>query len=237
MKKYLFVIATPKTEEEFRPLWNLHGLNLYKEKENSNVEVVYENKQGLSVVYNRYLNSNYSGYRIVFIHDDLILEDQFIIEKLNKAHEKFNVVGLAGAKQFRFKMPAMWHLMAELEDGENHLRGFVAHRMQDGRTITNFYGMGDQRVALIDGLFMSVDIDSILPTPARFDENYDFHFYDITFSLNCIMHNLSIGIPDPIFVTHLSGGKPNQNFMRLQQRFLAEYQQKWNLEKQKRGVR
>lgn len=236
MDKYLFVIATPKSKEEFKPLWERNGLNYYRNKEGCGVEVIYDNKEGLPTVYNRYLNSNYSDYRIIFIHDDLILDDQFIIEKLDNAHKQWNVVGIAGAQYFRFQKPAMWHLMAELEDGTNHLVGFVSHWLADNKVITNFYGMGNKRVSLIDGLFMSVDVNELLNKNARFDENYDFHFYDLTFCLNCLIDNVSIGIGDPIFVTHLSTGQPDQNFFKLQERFMSEYQQKWRIEKARRGI-
>lgn len=236
MDRYLFVVATPKTKEEFEPLWEKNGLSFYKNKEKSDVEVVYENKKGLSEVYNRFITSDYRNRRVVFIHDDLILDDQFILEKLDNAHESWNVVGIAGAQYFRFQKPAMWHLMADLEDGTNHLVGFVAHRLADNKVITNFYGMGNKRVSLIDGLFMSVDVDKVLDKNVKFDENYNFHFYDLTFCVRCLLSGVSIGIGDPIFVTHLSTGQPDQNFYILQERFMQEYHQLWRIEKAKRGL-
>lgn len=227
-KSYLIVIATPKTEEEFKPLFETNGLSFYKKHPNCKVKIHYENKTGLSELYNSYITEAYKDNRVVFIHDDVILDDQFVLEKLDKAHEKWNVVGLAGAKNFKFQKPAMWHLMADLEDGVNHLTGFVAHRLNDGRLITNFYGVGNQRVALIDGLFMSIDVETLLEKNARFDNRFNFHFYDIAFCLNCVMDGVSIGVGEPIFVTHLSMGQPDNNFFLLQELFLREYFPKWD---------
>lgn len=68
---------------------------------------------------------------------------------------------IGGAKNFKFQKPAMWHLMADLEMGKSFMV-VAAYCLNDGRLITNFYGVGNQRVALIDGLFMSIDVETLL---------------------------------------------------------------------------
>lgn len=56
----------------------------------------------------------------------------------------------------------------------------------------------------------------------RFRQSVQFSFYDIAFCLNCVMDGVSIGVQEPIFVTHLSMGQPDNNFFFVARTFSTQ---------------
>jgi hypothetical protein len=58
---------------------------------------------------------------------------------------------------------------------------------------------------MIDGLFIAVNVDRLLDTNTRFDEDFDFHHYDISFCLIANKNKLKIGVY-PIRVVHFGLG-------------------------------
>ena len=152
-------------------------------------------------VYNRFITEENRNTKIIFVHDDVLIEDLFFMDKLNLAFEKFDIVGLAGAKSCNIAAdyPA-WHLMAPRED----LVGEVSHS-RGGINWTTVFGKTPNRVLMIDGLFIAVDIAKLLDTNTRFDEEFTFHHYDITFCLNANKNKLKMGVY-PIRVVHFGLG-------------------------------
>ena len=187
---------------------------------------VDNNTEGLAVVYNRFLKTQKDD-NVVFLHDDIeFTESQDSIEyKLREAHRQFDIVGLAGATQQNIQEPALWHLMGGGFHGGN-LRGAVAHKLTgtDKIHMTGF-GPTPDRCLVVDGLFMSVNVAKAKSVAWQFNENYDFHHYDLASCLDAHKKKLKIGVW-PIFVSHASPGLNNLNdptFVRNQQKFLQEY--------------
>jgi hypothetical protein len=198
MNDYKFVIATPLSEPEFK---EKSAIAITLDKLDIVPAVVYENKESLSKVYNRFINEELRGSKLIFVHDDVIIEDLFLFDKLNLAFETFDIVGLAGAKScdLSAEYPA-WHLMAPREA----LVGEVAHS-KGGVNWTTVFGQTPSRALTIDGLFIAVDIAKLLDTNTRFDEDFSFHHYDISFCLNANANKLKIGVY-PIRVVHFGLG-------------------------------
>lgn len=186
--KYHFVIATQYNHNEF---WEKSKIAIFLEKAGytSNCSVITENKEGLPTVYNKFLNESYAGKYVIFVHDDVLIEDLFWEEKLNIGFEKYDVIGLAGSKKCDLSKPPAWHLMSDRSD---HC-GEVAHA-KDKMVWTTCFGPTDSRVLVMDGLFMAINVDKMLKTSTRFDERFDFHHYDISFCLRANKNKVKMGV-------------------------------------------
>jgi hypothetical protein len=199
MKKIIAIVCTlSKTIDEFqnkpiyRTLEKLH--KLYTDSE-FDVRIVKDNKKGLSEVYNSYLIEEYKNDILVFMHDDLEINDLFLVEKLNES--PYVVTGLAGSKTCDLsKNKLAWHLCCDRGD----MMGEVSHK-KDNFIWTSVFGPTSGRVLIIDGLFISVNVSELLKTEARFNEKFKFHHYDMAFCLNCNKHKVKVGVL-PINVVH-----------------------------------
>jgi hypothetical protein len=198
--KYKIVVATELNQQEFLEKSAI-AISLDKFGMTGTADIVYENKEGLSKLYNKYIIEENRGYKIIFVHDDVIIEDLFLFDKLDLAFEKFDVVGLAGAKQCNLAtdVPA-WHMMAQRES----FVGEVAHSHK-GRQWTTVFGETPSRALVIDGLFIAVDVNKLLDTNTKFIEEFEFHHYDIAFCLKANENKVKIGVY-PIKVVHFGLG-------------------------------
>jgi hypothetical protein len=183
-----------------------------------------QNKKGLSEAYNKFFFDNPIYDMVVFVHDDMWIDDAGFITKLMEHHTKYDIIGLAGGLKPILKAPALWHIMCGGFQGGN-LRGFAGHYLPDGTTnITNF-GPTPTRVAIIDGAFMSINVKTITTAKWKFNENYTFHHYDISSCIDANKLKLRIGVV-PILTYHNSPGLRDINdktFNENQSKFLAEY--------------
>jgi hypothetical protein len=183
------------------------------------------NTKGLSYNYNKILNEYGTDYdNIVFLHDDVHVDDFNVVDKLHDGHLRFDLVGLAGGINPAIKEPALWHIMCG-GFGSGNLRGAVAHPYSKGQITMTSFGPTPSRVAILDGLFISVKTKSILNAGWQFNENYEFHHYDIASSIDANSKMLKLGVV-PIWVAHNSPGLLNINdekFVSSQEKFLNEY--------------
>jgi GT2 family glycosyltransferase len=211
---YHFYTATPESTE--LPKW----MSLSEHVSDIDGSVKFDNTEGLPLVYNRFLKSRTwdADDRVVFLHDDLHIHDTNIVEKLDQAHEKYDVVGLAGCGGKLSKTDvAMWHLMGEIKSGT------VTHT-KDGQYWTNVYGPNDVRCVFMDGLFLSVNPSLLLEKDVWFDEDFDFHHYDSSFFLRCARGGLICGTPPtPIFVIHEGMGETTNAFLKSNEIFKQKY--------------
>jgi len=204
MKDIIIAIATKASKETFkeRPIWS--SLSAFYDRKSlwtstdNRVIIFYENKKGLSEVYNSLITEENKNKIILFVHDDVVLEDIFLYEKLNKAITKYDIVGLAGAVTCRVdaEHPA-WHLMADRSD----YVGEVAHCDKNGKVWTTVFGPTESRALVIDGLFIAVNVSRALETGWRFDSDFSFHFYDISSCLLAYRKKMKVGVT-PIRVVH-----------------------------------
>jgi hypothetical protein len=197
---YYFVVATQYSEKDF---WEKSQIAFFLDKSGykHNSYIVYENKEGLSKTYNNFITEKNHNKRLIFVHDDVIIEDLFWQEKLTLAFEKYDIVGLAGSKKCDLSSSIFaWHLMCPKEE----LVGEVSHAHQK-KIWTTVFGPTESRALILDGLFLAVDVKKLLETNTRFDENFNFHHYDITFCLNANKNKLKMGVY-PIRVVHFGLG-------------------------------
>jgi len=190
----------------------------------SNTHFFTQNKLGLGEAYNKFLQDNPDYDYVLFVHDDMWIDDAGFIFKLEESHKKYDLIGLAGGLTPILKAPALWHIMCGGFQGGN-LRGFAGHYLPDGTiSITNF-GPSPARVALIDGAFMSLNVKRAIEVGWKFNENYTFHHYDLSSCLDANKKKLKLGVV-PILTYHNSPGLRDLNdktFNENQAKFLTEY--------------
>ena len=193
----------------------------------NDIDVYYDanNKEGLSVMYNLILKEHLNDFDyIVFLHDDVYVDDLGVCDKLIKAHTQFDIVGLAGGVNPIIKAPALWHLMCG-GFRSNNLHGAVTHPCSKDQIMVTNFGPTPARVAILDGLFLSVKTKSVKETGWKFNENYNFHHYDIASCIDANKKKLRLGVA-PIWVMHNSPGLlsfEDKNFNASQEKFLKEY--------------
>lgn len=199
---YLVTATRAKTEEEFkkRPVAkSLDKLCSMYDTTQFDFDVVKDNKEGLSTVYNRYLTEEYKNDIVLFVHDDLIIDTLFLVEHLRKS--PYVVTGLAGARSVDLMTDkCAWHLMSK----RDQQLGEVKH-IRDGIIWSSVFGPTVGQVAVLDGLFLAVNVEEILKTEARFNTTFNWHHYDIAFGQECFKHNVTMGVL-PINVIHYGLG-------------------------------
>lgn len=199
MNKLLVTVCTKANSiEEFvkRPIQKSLQLHHDQNKGDIDINIVPNNTTGLSTVYNTVLKDPKNKGKIaLFVHDDVELEDLFLLEKL--IHSPYAVTGVAGARSFKKNTAlAAWHLAAPRED----YVGEAAH-IKDGKVWTTVFGPTKSRALTLDGVFLACRVDELAEKEAFFDEDFKFHFYDIAFCLNANKKNVTCGVL-PIRIVH-----------------------------------
>jgi hypothetical protein len=192
------------------------------------------NIEGLSKTYNRFLksldNKDYVGNTfgskydyLIFVHDDVYIDDLEIFNKLDEAFKQYDIVGLAGGLEPEIKPLCLWHHMCKRENW----RGRVGHFDDKGNKFITDFGKTPSRVCVLDGLFLAVNLKKVRETSWKFNETDcgKFHLYDIASSLDANAAGLKLGVW-PILVYHHSPGLRDINdpsFQESQKKFLAKY--------------
>ena len=151
---------------------------------------------------------------LVFVHDDVYLDDWMLGVHLMEALDHFDVVGVAGNTR-RQPSQLTWYLEppVTLPDGRlsltdwdsAHLSGAVAHGAP-AQSMVKVYGPAPQPVALLDGVFLAARAARLREAQVRFDPRFDFHFYDLDFCRTAQAAGLRLGTW-PLAITHASGGQ------------------------------
>lgn len=205
--KIKFVVATRVSEEKF---WTEtatgRSLSLYCFPF---LEVVLtaNNKLGLPTIYNRSIEASIQDPAIlIFAHDDIHLTDFFWVDQVVNSLNHFQLVGLAGNKRRVPNQPAWPFINHELIwDAPENLSGIVGHGKGFPPEHLSFYGPPLQRVKLLDGVMLITDSNTLKESAIRFDERFDFHFYDMDFCRSFEIQGLSMGTW-PISIVHESIG-------------------------------
>lgn len=188
--------------------------------------IYYENKLGMSKRYNEtiemFVSSNHD---IAFVHDDVLINDLFFEEKMEEGFKKFDVLGIAGSRNFNIKRrPVCWHNCPPVDRS-----GGCFHPITDKKDSTfnevyyTYFGVPNVEVVVLDGLFIAAKHE-VFEAGVRWNEKFTFDFYDAAFCLNAIKAGFKIGTI-PLAVTHYSHGagilKPS--YLQAEELFIKEY--------------
>jgi GT2 family glycosyltransferase len=206
MDRIIIVSCTQKNKSDFEktPL----GKSILKLKNNAHMpihsQIYYDNKRGLCECYNDAIkefsvyDEHYSSI-LVFIHDDVYIEDSFFSEKLVDGLKRYDVVGVAGTTKWALKHPTVWHSV------KCDWSGMVPHKL-NGKYIVTKYGEYLRNCIVMDGMFLAVKMETFMKTELRFDERLKFHHYDIDFCLTA----KKLGLKQttlPLWLVHCSEGR------------------------------
>ena len=223
--KIRIVCATRKGREDFFAQTALgRSLTLYRPPA-VEVRLFPENDRGLPEVYNKAIDeSAKDSAALVFMHDDLHLCDLHWADKVRQGLGAFDVIGLAGNRRRLPRQPGWMFIDERLtRDSRDHLSGAVAHGRGLPFDTIDVFGPSGQPVKLLDGLFLAVASETLRAKPLRFDQRFDFHFYDMDFCRQAEQAGLRMGTW-PISVVHEStGGFISEGW----QRAFETYMDKW----------
>ena len=199
-----FVCATRLDQENFphSPL----GRSL--ERLQANVEITWRiahtNTRGLPEVYNDAIAAAQADDVLVFLHDDLWLEDCFLPTRIMEGLAQYQVIGVAGCAgippdhvSWCFREGFEW-IAPDL------LRGAIAHGTLPLGRISAF-GASPAECRLLDGVFLAARASTLHTHGLRFDPRFTFHHYDLDFCRSAGRAGVRLGVW-PIAMTHVSGG-------------------------------
>lgn len=207
LKRVRVVSATRSDESAFWSDTALgRSLATWRQDPRIELDLSFTNRAGLPTVYNAALARARDDEGVLFIHDDVWLDDPQWIDKLLLALKRYDVVGLAGSRTRRKGQPSWvfhWGAPDKLV-AHGGTSGMVGHG-PNPRGEMSVFGPTPALCELLDGLFIAVDIRFARASGVQFDERFAFHFYDMDFCRTARSAGLSLGTW-PIVVTHQSTG-------------------------------
>ncbi len=203
-----FVSATRRTEDDFWAASALgRSLRRLEPDERWVPRVAFENRRGLPEVFNERIRLQTEHDILVFLHDDVWIDDFFVVDHLLEALDEFHVVGVAGNRRRVPGQPA-WAFVQGAPgltwDERANLSGGVAHGAHACGAVS-LYGPAPAECELLDGVFIGARRSTLLQHEVLFDPAFAFHFYDVDLCRTARLRGLRLGTW-PIALTHQSGG-------------------------------
>ncbi len=201
------VSATKLSEEDF---WARSALGISLKRLTHQgtvmaVNVAFENSTGLPIVFNRAIESASADAVMVFIHDDVWIDEFDFANAVQDALEHFDVIGVAGNRRRLPNQPAWPFVDLQFSwDQKSNLSGVVAHG-EGPFGEPSVFGPAPAECELLDGVFLAVRKSQLETMHVRFDDKFDFHFYDMDFCRSARQAGLRLGTW-PLSLTHQSGG-------------------------------
>lgn len=194
----------------------LHNLEIFVEPENT---------KSLGSVYNEVIEmSKDSPAILVFVHDDVLITDLFWTNAVRAGLKEFDIVGLAGTTR-RLPKQASWCMVdpnLTLVEDSKYLSGVVSHGDTFPPDNIGIFGEVGKSCKLLDGVFLAANSRTLENYNLRFDERFDFHFYDLDFCRQAETLNMTMGTV-PITVVHGSKNGYGSNWETM----YSEYLKKW----------
>ena len=104
-----FIVATRHDEDAFfRSSLLAQSLEQLVNRTGILLEATFQSSAGLAAVYNPAIERSQPGDQLVFIHDDVYLDDWYFGVRLQEALSAFDVVGVAGAIVRSPRQPSWW---------------------------------------------------------------------------------------------------------------------------------
>lgn len=167
--------------------------------------VAFDNAEGLPAIYNRVIEAAPPASLLVFLHDDVWIDDIFFSQRIAEGLEAFDAIGVAGNRR-RVRLQPAWAFVDDklTWDERANLSGSVAHGKMPFGAVSHF-GPAPAECELLDGVLLAASRDVLISHEIRFDERFSFHFYDMDFCRSMRAKGLRLATW-PIAMTHQSGG-------------------------------
>lgn len=200
------ISATRLTEKDF---WNESALGISLRRLGHDSRLVprlaFSNRRSLPEIYNERILAGDSDNMLVFIHDDVWIDDYFLVDRVITGLQTYDVIGVAGNMRRVPYQPAWAFLDTKFTwDDRANLSGAVAHGETPFGPIS-FFGAVPADCELLDGVFLAAKKSALTTNRVLFDPRFDFHFYDLDFCRSARQYGLRLGTW-PICLTHQSGG-------------------------------
>jgi hypothetical protein len=200
------ISATKLSEHEF---WDRAALGISLRRLQADRRLVprvaYANATGLPEVYNARIAAADASEILVFLHDDVWIDDYFLVDRVTEGLGVFDVLGVAGNRRRVAKQPA-WAFVDRAftwDDGAN-LSGRVAHGASACGAVA-WFGDVPASCELLDGVCLAARKEVLSSRGVLFDPRFDFHFYDLDFCRTARQRGLRLGTW-PVCLTHQSVG-------------------------------
>jgi GT2 family glycosyltransferase len=200
------ISATRKTAADFHTDSAL-GISLRRLSYDKQIvaRIAFGNTRGLPDVYNEGLTAAGSDSIVVFLHDDVWIDDYFFGQRIAEGLNAYDVIGVAGNRRRISGQPAWAFVdLSFTWDQRQHLTGAVAHGKHPFGSVA-YFGSAPAECELIDGVFLAAKKSALTEKRVSFDPRFDFHFYDMDFCRTARQSGLKLGTW-PICLTHQSGG-------------------------------
>lgn len=222
-EKIEVISATRLSESEF---WNKSALGISLRRLAKDTRLVariaFENQRGLPDVFNARIDSSDSHEILLFIHDDVWIDDCFLADHVIDGLNSFDMIGVAGNRRRLPNQPAWLFIDDKLTWDTYNLSGRVAHDRHPFGTVS-VYGAVPAECELLDGVFLAARKSRLRSAKVQFDPRFNFHFYDMDFCRSARANGLRLGTW-PISLTHQSGGAFGKPDWKEQ---YGLYQEKW----------
>jgi GT2 family glycosyltransferase len=189
----------PTEADFFEKTWLGRSLSRLDEKSFKPV-LALGRKDGLSKFYNEVIAEYHEAPAIVTIHDDMCIADLWFFEKILLAVDEFDVVGLCGCRTPKDEAHTAWFSAAHNPSGQIA----TSMRPTDEAVLSSalvHFGPTPARSASMDGVMLAFKPEKL--GAHRFDERFQYHHYDIDFTLSADKRGLKVGTW-PIFTIHAS---------------------------------
>ena len=182
--------------------------------------IAFLNDRPLAETYNaRIIASGTEDDILVFVHDDVWIEDFFLSRRLRDGLARFDVLGVAGGR-FRDAGQVYWR-HADV-DGLPGSSGSVAQGDRDLISEVTYYGPCPAECELMDGLFLAARRSVLQDRGVLFDPQFAFHLYDLDFCRTARERGLRLGTW-PIALTHKSRGAWDEHWTAKRDLYLAKW--------------
>jgi GT2 family glycosyltransferase len=171
--------------------------------------IAFSNQRGLPELYNARITAQGGNEFVVFMHDDVWIDDYYLADRVIEGLKTYDVIGVAGNRRRVPRQPG-WAFTGRngdklTWDDRSNLTGQIAHGKRPFGMISRYGEVASAECELLDGVFLAANRAKLVERGVLFDPQFDFHFYDMDFCRSARKAGLRLGTW-PICLTHQSGG-------------------------------
>ena len=185
--------------------------------------LAFANRTGLPAIYNSRIVAPGGPEILVFVHDDVWIDDHFFADRVIEGLQHFDLIGVAGNRRRVPGQPGWPFVDSNFTwDQQANLSGAVAHGAEPCGAVSPF-GAAPAACELLDGVLLAARKSLLVARQVLFDPRFDFHFYDLDFCRTARQAGLRLGTW-PLSITHQSGGAfGGDRWSEMYQAYLAKW--------------